>query len=75
MRAIVRALEDKGALKITGLERKNNCNSRRLQPSFSKQAYFAAVIKHGGLSVSEMVEAEAVAMAQQDDKEGMRLDP
>lgn len=71
MRAIVRALVEKGALKVAELECRNNRASRRLQPTFSKKDYFAQVVKHGGLSVSEMVEAEAVAMAKKGDKEGM----
>ena len=71
MRAIVRALVKKGALEIYDLECRNNRASRRLQPAFSKEDYYAQLVRRGGLSVSEMVEAEAVAMAKKGDKEGM----
>lgn len=71
MRAIVRSLVEKGALEVAELECRNSRASRRLRPTFSKKDYFAQVVKHGGLTVSEMVEAEAVAMAKRGDKEGM----
>ena len=71
MRAIVRALVEKGALEVAELECRNNRASRRLQPTFSKEDYYAQLFRRGGLSVSEMVEAEAVAMAKKGDREGM----
>lgn len=71
MRVIVRDLVEKGALEVAELDYHNSRASRRLRPTFSKKEYYAQVVKHGGLSVSEMVEAEAVAMAQKGDKEGM----
>lgn len=71
MRAIVRALVEKGALEVAELECRNNRASRRLQPTFSKEDYYAQLVRRGGLSVSEMVEAEAVAMAKKGDREGM----
>ena len=71
MRVIVRALVEKGVLEVAELDYHNSRASRRLRPTFSKKEYYAQVVKHGGLSVSEMVEAEAVAMAKKGDKEGM----
>lgn len=71
MRVIVRDLVEKGALEVAELDYHNSRASRRLRPTFSKKEYYAQVVKHGGLSVSEMVEAEAVAMAKKGDKEGM----
>lgn len=71
MRAIVHALEQKGALEFSDLERRGNRYSRRLQPTFSKADYYAQLVKRGGLTISEMVEAEAVAMAKSSDREGM----
>lgn len=71
MRAIVRALVEKGALKVADLECRNSRTSRRLEPTFSKKDYYVQMMKRGGLTASEMVEAEAVAMAQKGDKEGM----
>lgn len=71
MRAIVRALVNKGALRVSELDCRHNRASRRLSPTFSREEYYAQMVKHGGLSVREMVEAEAVAMAKKGDKEGM----
>lgn len=71
MRVIVRALVEKGALEIAELDYHNSRASRRLRPTFSKKEYYAQVMKRGGLTASEMVEAEAVALAQKGDKEGM----
>lgn len=71
MRVIVRALVEKGALEVTELDYHNSRASRRLRPTFSKKDYYAQVMKRGGLTASEMVEAEAVAMAKKGDKEGL----
>ncbi len=71
MRVIVRALVEKGALEVAELDYHNSRASRRLRPTFSKKEYYAQVMKRGGLTASEMVEAEAVALAQKGDKEGM----
>ncbi len=71
MRVIVRTLVEKGALEVAELDYHNSRASRRLRPTFSKKEYYAQVMKRGGLTASEMVEAEAVAMAQKGDKEGM----
>ena len=72
MRAIVRTLVKKGALEVSDIKlRSNSRASRRLQPTFSKKDYYSQLVKRGGLRVSEMVEAEAVAMTQKGDREGM----
>jgi len=71
MRAITHALEEKGALKFSDLDRRGNRYSRRFVPTFSKTEYYAQLVKRGGLTISEMVEAEAVAMAKNEDREGM----
>ncbi len=71
MRVIVRALVEKGALEVAELDYHNSRASRRLRPTFSKKEYYSQMMKRGGLTASEMVEAEAVAMAQIGDKEGM----
>ena len=73
MRAIVRTLMEKGALEIHDMECRNNRASRRLQPTFSKEDYYAQLVRQGGLTVSEMVEAEAVAMAKKGDRVGMSV--
>lgn len=71
MRVIVRDLVEKGALEVAELDYHNSRASRRLRPTFSKKEYYAQVMKRGGLTASEMVEVEAVAMAQKGDKEGL----
>lgn len=72
MRAIVRTLVKKGALEVSDIKlRSNSRASQRLQPTFSKKDYYSQLVKRGGLRVSEMVEAEAVAMTQKGDREGM----
>lgn len=71
MRVIVRALIEKGALEVAELDHRTSRASRRLRPTFSKKEYYAQVMKRGGLTASEMVEAEAVAMAKKGDKEGL----
>ena len=71
MRAIVRALMEKGALTIAELECRNNRASRRLAPTFSKKDYYAQMMKRGGLTASELVKAQAVAMAKCGDREGI----
>lgn len=72
MRAIVRTLVKKGALEVSDIKLHSNSRaSRRLQPTFSKKDYYSQLVKRGGLRVSEMVEAEAVAMAEKGDREGM----
>ena len=72
MRAIVRSLEDKGALEFHDLDHRGSRYARRFRPTFSKREYFTYLAKRSGVKVSEMVEVEAVAMAQKGDREGMQ---
>ena len=71
MRKIVYSLVEKGALKVAELEYLNNQATRRFKPTFSREDYYGQMMKRGGLTASEMVEAEAVAMAKKGDREGL----
>ena len=71
MRAIVHSLEEKDALEFCNLERRGNRYARRFQPAYSKKEYHSHLVKRGGLSASEMVKVEAVALAASGDQQGM----
>lgn len=71
MRKIVYSLVEKGALKVAEVEYLNNQATRRFKPTFSREDYYGQMMKRGGLTASEMVEAEAVAMAKKGDREGL----
>ncbi|MCI9257334.1 BlaI/MecI/CopY family transcriptional regulator [Oscillospiraceae bacterium 42-9] len=71
MRAIVHSLEEKEALEFCNLERRGNRYARRFQPAYSKKEYYSHLVKRGGLSASEMVKVEAVALAASGDQQGM----
>lgn len=71
MRAIVHAMEEKGALEFSDLNQRGSRCSRRMRPAFSKADYYNQLRKRGGLTIGEMAKAEAVAMAKDDDREGM----
>lgn len=71
MRKIVYSLVEKGALKVAEVEYLNNQATRRFKPNFSREEYYGQMMKRGGLTASEMVEAEAVAMAKKGDREGL----
>ena len=71
MRAIVHSLEEKEALEFCNLERRGNRYARRFQPAYSKKEYYSQLVKRGGLSASEMVKVEAVALAASGDQQGM----
>ena len=71
MRAIVHPLEEKDALEFCNLERRGNRYARRFQPAYSKKEYYSHLVKRGGLSASEMVKVEAVALAASGDQQGM----
>lgn len=71
MRAIVHAMEEKGALKFSDLKQKGSRCSRRMRPMFSKAEYYNQLRRRGGLTIGEMAKAEAVAMAKDEDREGM----
>ena len=71
MRAIVHSLEEKEALEFCNLERLGNRYARRFQPAYSKKEYYSHLVKRGGLSASEMVKVEAVALAASGDQQGM----
>ena len=71
MRAIVHSLEEKEALEFCNLERRGNRYARRFQPAYSKKEYYSHLVKRGGLSASEMVKVEAVALAASGDQQVM----
>lgn len=72
LRAIIHSLEVKGVVEYSNsLDRRGNRYARRFQPTISKKDYYAKMVKGNGLSVREMVEAEAVAMIQNEDREGL----
>lgn len=71
IRAILRALEKKGAVEFYDLDQRGSQYARRFRPTYSKKEYYAEMAKRSGVSVSDMVQVEAVAMAQKGDKNGM----
>ena len=52
-------------------KRRGNRYARRFQPAYSKKEYYSHLVKRGGLSASEMVKVEAVALAASGDQQGM----
>lgn len=71
MRAIIRSLEGKGAVEFYNLHQSGSKYARRFIPTFTKNEYFTQLAKRSGVTVGEMVQVEAVAMAQQGDREGL----
>lgn len=71
MRAIIRSLEGKGAVEFFNLEQRGCKYARRFVTTFTKKEYFTQLAKRSGVSVSDMVKVEAVAMAENGDREGM----
>ena len=64
MRAILRSLEEKEAVRFHDL-------NRRFIPTYSKKEYYTELAKRSGVSISDIVRVEAVAMTQKGDKDGM----
>lgn len=71
MRAIMRSLEKKGAVAFSDLDHRGNRYARRFLPTYTKKEYYTQLAKRSGVSVSDMVQVEAVAMAEKGDREGM----
>lgn len=69
MRAIIKALENKGAVEFYNLEQRGSKYARRFIPTFDKKQYFAELAKSNGVSISDMVQVEAVAIAKKGNKE------
>lgn len=71
-RDIVRGLEEKGAVEFCGLEHNTKNYARRFRTTLSKEEYYTKLAKHSGVSVSRMLQVEAVAMVKKGDREGMK---
>ncbi|WP_322199777.1 BlaI/MecI/CopY family transcriptional regulator [Acutalibacter intestini] len=71
MRAILRSLEEKEAVRFHDLNRRGSQYARRFIPTYSKKEYYTELAKRSGVSISDIVRVEAVAMTQKGDKDGM----
>ena len=70
-RDIVRALEQKGAIEFCGLVRCGSQYARRFRTILSREEYYSQLANRRGVSVSKMFKAQAVAMVEKGDKDGM----
>lgn len=70
-RDIVRSLEQKGAVEFYDLDHRGSKYARRFRTVLSKEEYYTRLAKHSGVTVSRMLQVEAVAMAERGDRDGM----
>ena len=70
-RDIVRGLEEKGVVEFCGLAHNGKNYVRRFRTTLSKEEYYTQLAKHRGVTVSRMLQVEAVAMAEKGDRDGM----
>ena len=70
-RDIVRGLEEKGVVEFCGLAHNGKNYARRFRTTLSKEEYYTQLAKHRGVTVSRMLQVEAVAMAEKGDRDGM----
>lgn len=70
-RDIVRSLEQKGAVEFYDLDHRGSKYARRFRTVLSKEEYYTQLAKRSGVTVSRMLQVEAVAMAERGDRDGM----